>query len=325
MLQLIWAHRAVINSPLMEGDDPAFADHAKNMLNVHFHAMNTDVHWLALFLHPLCRKLAVSTARHSRKLADAYRISLDIVQCWKWSKEMAENLTRDLKAYHNGEAPFKGGKSDGKDWWKSLVVNVNSHPLKALAIKLFSIVPHAAEVERFFSNLGGIQSVKRSNLTIPHMQTFGTLRNHYVRQLHEIAIAARKPTQRKHAHMHTPIKGGGIDVGRADELLKDVLWTPQLLTEQDSANTTETTAAEPSPEEVEAEFDKLSTQVVSSVDGDELAASVPVSEVYDLSTLDDIRAGKAGANNVDDELELVSRASAPDSWDPASLLLSLGV
>ena len=93
------------------------------------------------------------------------------------------------------------------------------------------------------------------------MQTFGTLRNHYVRQLHEIVIAAEKPTRRKHAHMHTPIKGGGIDVGHADELLKDVLWTPQLLTKQNSANTTETTTAEPSPEEVDAEFDKLSTSV----------------------------------------------------------------
>ena len=102
------------------------------------------------------------------------------------------------------------------------------------------------------------------------MQTFRTLRNHYVQQLHEIAIAAGKPTQRKHAHMHTPIEGGGIDVGCADELLKDVLWTSQLLTEQNSANTTETTAAEPSPEEVDAKFDKLSTQVVSPVDGDGL-------------------------------------------------------
>ena len=45
MLQLIWAHRAVVNSPLMEGDDPAFADHAKTTLNIHFHAMNTDIHW----------------------------------------------------------------------------------------------------------------------------------------------------------------------------------------------------------------------------------------------------------------------------------------
>ena len=100
---------------------------------------------------------------------------------------------------------------------------------------------------------------------------------------------------------------------------------PQLLTEQNSANTTETIATEPSPEEVDAKFDKLSTQVVSPVDGDGLAASVPVSEVYDLTTLDDIQAGRAGASNVDDELELISRTSAPDSWDPASLLLSLGV
>ena len=112
----------------MEGDDPAFSDHAKNILNTHFHAMNTDIHWLALFLHPLCRKLAVSTSRHSRKLADAYQISLAIVQRWNWTKEMAKNLTSDLKAYHNGEAPFNGGKSDAKDWWKSLVVNISSHP-----------------------------------------------------------------------------------------------------------------------------------------------------------------------------------------------------
>ena len=58
------------------------------------------------------------------------------------------------------------------------------------------------------------------------MQTFRTLRNHYVQQLHEIAITAGKPTRCKHAHMHTPIEGGGIDIGHADELLKDVLWTP---------------------------------------------------------------------------------------------------
>ncbi|KAF8154042.1 hypothetical protein B0H34DRAFT_799945 [Crassisporium funariophilum] len=105
------------------------------------------------------------------------RISLGIVQRWGWSKEMAQNLTQDLKAYHNGDAPFTGGKPDGKDWWKSLVVNITLHPLKALAT--FSI-PHAAEIERFFSNLGGIQLVKRSNLTTEHMKTFRTLQNSYV-------------------------------------------------------------------------------------------------------------------------------------------------
>ena len=234
---------------------------------------------------------------------------------------MAKNLTSDLKAYHIGDAPFNGGKSDAEDWWKSLVVNVSSHPLKALAIKLFSIVPHAAEVERFFSNLGGIQSVKRSNLTIPHLQTYGTLRNHYVRQLHEVAVATGKATRRKHAHMHTPIEGGGINVGRADELLRDVLWTPQLF-EQNTINS-ETSGL--STEEIDAEFEKLSLQSASPVDGDGHAASVSINEVYDLSILDDIRAGNVVANTVDDELELGSLNTASDSWEPASLLLSLGI
>ncbi|KAF8973343.1 ribonuclease H-like domain-containing protein [Flammula alnicola] len=323
MLQLIWAHQAVLNTPLIDGDDPLFTDHAKRVLNAQFHAMNTDIHWLALFLHPLCRKLTVSTATHSRKLADAYRISLDIVQRWKWSREVAENLTRDLKAYHNGEAPFNGGKSDAKDWWKSLLVNVNSHPLKALAIKLFSIVPHAAEVERFFSNLGGVQSVKRSRLTIPHMQTFGTLRNHYIRQLHEIAIAAGKSTRCKHAHMHTSTEGGGLNVDRADDLFTDILWTPQLLTGYEGADVEGPESL--SLDDIDAAFDQLEQQINSPRDGDGLSSMVPIEQVYDLSTLDDIRAGKVGPINVDDELEVINHNGATDTWDSASLLRSLGV
>ena len=81
-----------------------------------------------------------------------------------------------------------------------------------------------------------------------------------------------------------------------------------------------------SPEEIDDEFDKLSEwQVTSPADGDRLPSSVPIDQVYDLSTLDEIRAGKATAIVVDDELELGSRAQTLDSWDPALLLRSLGV
>ena len=84
---------------------------------------------------------------------------------------MATAFLRDIEGYFHAQAPFQGGKADGRDWWKSFLVNVTSHPLKALAIKLFSILPHAPEVERFFSHLGNIQSVKRSRLTVPHLET----------------------------------------------------------------------------------------------------------------------------------------------------------
>ena len=143
-----------------------------------------------------------------------------------------------------------------------------------------------AEVEHFFSNLSSIQSVKRSNLIISHMQTFGTLQNNYGQQLHKISIAAGKPTQHKHAHMHTPIEGGGINVGCADELLKDALWTTQLF-ELNGPNMETAGGPGLSVEEIEAEFEKISIQSVSSDDRDGLAASVPISEVYDLSLLDD--------------------------------------
>ena len=88
---------------------------------------------------------------------------------------MATAFLRDIKGYFHAHAPLQGGEADGRDWWKSLLVSITSHPLKALAIKLFSIVPHVAEVEHFFSNLGGIQSVKCSHLTVSHVETLGTL------------------------------------------------------------------------------------------------------------------------------------------------------
>jgi len=225
MLQLIWAHREVNRVPHREGHDPGFAAHAKEVLNAQFHAMNTDVHWFALFLHPLCRKLAISSVAHSRSIDSAYRIALGIVQRWGWMKTMAQNTLKDIKAYHLGEAPFIGGKADGKDWWNSLIAPIASHPLKALAIKIFSIVPHAAEVERFFSCLRGVQSKKQSRLTVSHMQTFGTLRNQYTYEIHQAALASGKSTHRKHAHMHTRAEPG-IDISRAEDLLKTFVWTP---------------------------------------------------------------------------------------------------
>ncbi|KAG2064222.1 hypothetical protein BDR04DRAFT_1181032, partial [Suillus decipiens] len=56
---------------------------------------------------------------------------------------------------------------------KNLPISAKTYPLKTLAITLFSIVPHAADVERLFSDLGGIQNVKRCNLTVRTFETLG--------------------------------------------------------------------------------------------------------------------------------------------------------
>ncbi|KAG1809605.1 uncharacterized protein BJ212DRAFT_1279210, partial [Suillus subaureus] len=72
----------------------------------------------------------------------------------------------DFKAYNLCRAPFSGGQAYGLAWWESLAVSADRHPLKALAITLLSIVPHAADVERLFSDMGSTQSPKRCNLTV---------------------------------------------------------------------------------------------------------------------------------------------------------------
>ena len=326
MLQLIWAHRELIHMNLNDGDDQHFLDHARQVINEQFHSINTDLHWLALFLHPLCRKLAISTATHSRKLEDAYAIAIQIVHKWQWSEDQARKLTGDIKLYYHGNPPFQGGTADGKDWWKSLVVSASVHPLKALAIKIFSIVPHAAEVERFFSNLGGVQGVKRSHLSIPHLETFGTLRIHYTRQLNEAAMKMGKTTRRKHAHMHT-LSQPGIDTERVDILTNNFTLNsnPQAVDNEfeDIFNNPEAV----SMDEIEAEFVRLGDQVSTgnSEDGDRLDARVPLDQIYDMSELDGIRAGQVPIT-VEEELEIGrERDGSAKDWDEAALLQSLGI
>ncbi|KJA25135.1 hypothetical protein HYPSUDRAFT_183073 [Hypholoma sublateritium FD-334 SS-4] len=323
MLQLIWAHREVTRALPIEGDNLEFTSHANRVLTTQFHLMNTDIHWLTLFLHPLCRKLAISSAIHSRSLEDAYLIALKIVRNWNWSKALAEKLAKDLKAYYLGQDPFSGGKADGKDWWESLVCNVTDHPLKALSIKLFSIVPHAAEVERFFSNLGGIQSVKRSRLTVAHMQTFGMLRNHYTRQLSENAEKQGKSTRRKHAHMHTS-ETPGINAARAKNLTDTFTYTP-LVVEYSNANIEGPEAI--TMDEFDAEFDRLEQEPAEPADaGDNLGGNIGIGDVYDLSTLDAIRGGQAVPTSAENELGVLPQTLVgAETWDASSLLRSLGI
>ena len=116
MLQLIWAYQELVHLKPVERDDLEFLEHAHHVVNTQFHAMNTDLHWLALFLHPLCQKLAISIAVHSRKLNDAYCIAARIAKGWGWTKVLAVVLIADIKTHSTGTLPFQGGTVDVKDW-----------------------------------------------------------------------------------------------------------------------------------------------------------------------------------------------------------------
>ncbi|KAG2073680.1 hypothetical protein BDR04DRAFT_1094698, partial [Suillus decipiens] len=82
----------------------------------------------------------------------------------------------------------------------------------------------AESYERLFSDLDGIQNVKRCNLTVRTFETLGKLRNNYSYHVHQRALAAGQPVRRKHAHIHTR-NNGGIDTDLAMDLDTNFAWT----------------------------------------------------------------------------------------------------
>ncbi|KAJ6568055.1 hypothetical protein DFH09DRAFT_872183, partial [Mycena vulgaris] len=91
----------------------------------------------------------------------------------------AGRLLEDLQQYQACKGSFAGGTKDALTWWESLPISGDMRPLKTLVIVLFSVVPHAAEVEHLFSGLSGVQGVKRCNLSVPTFEILGKLRSNY--------------------------------------------------------------------------------------------------------------------------------------------------
>ncbi|CDO74562.1 hypothetical protein BN946_scf184931.g1 [Trametes cinnabarina] len=317
MLELIAAAQKMATMAIEPMDDLGFTHHAQRTVRRGFHEMNTDLHWFALFLHPLGRRLAVSSATNSRKVTDAFRIALDLAKSWNWSEESAKQLIADIQQYTNGEAPFSGGIADAKSWWSGPLINSKAHPIKAMALRIFSIVPHSAEIERLFSNLGGVQSVKRCRLSVPHMETLGILRNQYNDDL-----TGGATVRRQHAHMHTR-DSKGLDLDKLTSLTTN--WT--LNTPSASENTDEDALQGPegiTSEDIDRAFAELDQIRMEDGSGDGLSDDVAVETVYAVSELAKVQAGE-GIKPIEEVAAEHDGAPGSSQWDPKSLLRSLGM
>ena len=316
MLELIWAARQIATLPQEDGDDPAMTQHAQTVVRKGFHNMNTDLHWFSLFLHPLSRSLAISSATHSRTIEKAYEFALDLASRWNWSEESATKLLADITQYAAGSAPFAGGTANAKEWWSNPLLDEKAHPLKSMALRLFSIVPHSAEIERLFSNLAGVQSPKRCRLTVALMETLGILRNYYTNEL-----AGGKAIHRRHAHMHTG-DGNGINTEKLTELMSH--WAFE--TDSSNAPSDEGLAGpeDISLDEIEQAYRDLEGR--ESEDGDGLRDDVAVDDVYAVGELERIHGGLASPVAPEKVATEHDRgAGGNKNWTPAELLKSLGM
>ncbi|KAF5342879.1 hypothetical protein D9758_016087 [Tetrapyrgos nigripes] len=199
MLELIrCAHH--MNKLVFEPDDNyGFFLHVKAVFNREFITVNTDKHSLALFLHPMCRKLAVHATVKGCTLLDLKQTALAIAHKWRWDGVRARKLADDMEHYFHCRAPFTGHAKDGLSWWENLAIDANDHPIKTLAITLFEVVPHAADVERLFSDLGAIQGDLQTRLSVEHSEELGMMRSHYNATLVDQGLRRRY----RHGHTHT--------------------------------------------------------------------------------------------------------------------------
>jgi len=158
------------------------------------------------------------------------------------------------------------------------------------------------------------------------MQTLGTCRNQYIYKTNLATAASGKLIQRKHAHMHTEENAGtsAINAERVADLDVNYTagWTPLEKDAEVLVNGPESILVE----EIDTEFARLeeeSDSISETADGHQ--SSVILEQVYDLSVLDAIRAGKITTPAIEEHV-LTAQTGAPGSvWDPTFLLLTLGM
>lgn len=196
-------------------------------------------------------------------------------------------------------------------------ISADQHPLKTLAIVLFSVVPHAAEVEHLFSGLSGIQGVKRCNLSVPTFEILGKLRNNYAYHIYKRDRANGVPLHHKH----------GIDAGLADELETNFTWRPPLVVENITDDVDNRGLEELTADEIGAEFDKWEKELEAeratraALPANKEPQDIPL--VYDLDELNRIDKGTVPAA-FEDEVTIHTGGDG-NVWDLAALLEAKGV
>ncbi|KAG2126392.1 hypothetical protein BD769DRAFT_1628434 [Suillus cothurnatus] len=232
------------------------------VFNQHFFMMNTKTHSLALFLHPMCQKLTILQA---------------------FMVELTKMLVADLKDYHKSSGVFSGGQADALNCAECFIIH--------------SIIPHAADIEHYFSGLGGVQSVKRCNLS--------------------------------HTHMHAQPEHG-LDTAWADELQRSFAWVPPLAgASRNSDNKFLAGTESITDEELLKEFDRFENKMLESQGSQEGTGEVPdifKGDIIDWNELEKVDKGITPTGFVE-EIDMVARGSQgmEPGWNINVLLTSEGV
>ncbi|KAH8922875.1 hypothetical protein BT69DRAFT_1297592 [Atractiella rhizophila] len=108
------------------------------------HAIDSNLLFGALYLHPMCHGIAVSRlVANSCNLTNVKSFLLQLAEHWKLSSKASALLCDNVDEYHNFEGKFAENSLNALKHWEELALPPSQNPLISVAIHIFSMVPHA--------------------------------------------------------------------------------------------------------------------------------------------------------------------------------------
>ncbi|KAF5312309.1 hypothetical protein D9619_003512 [Psilocybe cf. subviscida] len=98
---------------------------------------------------------------------------------------LSEQYKAQFTAYAQGSYPFTTPLGDGQsplEWWRGFEGTANGGILAAIAIKLYSVVPHSMADERTMSVVTMINSAQRNRQSVKSVFALAQIRSYYLRQ-----------------------------------------------------------------------------------------------------------------------------------------------
>lgn len=134
----------------------------------------------------------------------------------KHSKQKSgEVLIAQLRDYHTQQPPYNASYVYNFDtpikWWQTC--ETNPPYLQQLAIKLFSVSPHAASCERVWSVCGWIHGTRRTRLSVENLDAIAQIHSYYI---------ANNKTELSH-----------YSIGKSEAEIQQILRDADLYEEED--------------------------------------------------------------------------------------------
>lgn len=172
-------------------DSIQFRKNLVDAFNVRYREYADPLYVVALSLHPYCSTLAVSGKWTTREIGlELNRISRSCklvkgekssIRLLKEYKKFVER-TGSYKSREHEKDPFR--------WWKS--TDPENNALKQVALRIFSICPGSADVERLFSNLAAANTKVRSGLSVTTMAKVAKMKTYYQAETNRMKSSSSK-------------------------------------------------------------------------------------------------------------------------------------